>query len=146
MFISLLTCSSHQTLYDSLCAIDDFIHGYEDYDGEMALGHTLSCGQDLTKCGAGHGQDIFVAVPLVGAMRLLYPAVHVPPHGVVSFSPGFYTMFDGERKPSIVQIPMQSPICQRWEDNNLSYMAEHYWVVQENTSVCDQAPDRHRVP
>ena len=116
------------------------------YDGELALGHTVSCGQDERRCGSGKGQDIYVAVPLVGAVRLLYPAVHVPPHGVVSFSPGFYTTSADERNPSQDQIPMQSPMCQRWMAYDGWYTTSFSWIDQENTSVCDQAPDRHRVP
>jgi len=143
-----LTCSPNETFNGSLCYNTDLLVGYEDYDGEMALGHTLSCGQDQKKCGAGHGQDIFVAVPLVGAMRLLYPAVHVPPHGVVSFSPGFYTTSADEQKPSIVQIPTQQPFCQKWTEKSCDGMIRfgcHFWVDADDT-LCDQAPDRHRVP
>ena len=107
-----LNCSYQSTHpYPGICPKKS---AYISYDGEMALGHTLSCGQDQTSCGAGHGQDIYVAVPLVGAVRLLYPYVHVPPHGVVSFSPGFYTASDDDLYPSIWPIPKPSPICQRW--------------------------------
>ena len=123
-------------------------HSYQSYDGEMALGHVLSCGQDSVFCGAGHGQDINVAVPLVGALRLLYPAVHVPPHGVVSFTPGFYTTSDDELYPSIWPIPMPSPICQQWTKIvEPKYQEDyiHIWV-EIGQFLCDQAPDRHRVP
>ena len=121
---------------------------YISYDGEMALGHTLSCGQDQTSCGAGQGQDIYVEVRLVGAVRLLYPYVHVPPHGVVSFSPGFYTTSDDELYPSIWPLPMPSPICQQWtkvvsQDEPDTFA--HIWV-EIGQFLCDQAPDRHRVP
>ena len=145
-----LTCSSiFPTSYNgSLCYNTDYFTGYEDYDGEMALGHTLSCGQDQKKCGAGHGQDLFVAVPLVGAVRLLYPAVHVPPHGVVIFSPRFYTTSDDELFPSIVQIPTGQSFCQKWSWEKCIYPYNDYnhcWVNADDT-LCDQAPDRHRVP
>ena len=92
-----------------LCAPQTYPQCAHHHNGKLALGHTVSCGQDERICGAGHGQDIFVDVPLVGALRLLYPAVHVPPHGVVSFSPGFYTTSDDELHPSYVQIPMPPP-------------------------------------
>ena len=142
-----LNCSSKpiRIPYRGICPKPS---AYISYDGEMALGHTLSCGQDQKKCGAGHGQDIFVAVPLVGAVRLLYPAVHVPPHGVVSFSPRFHTTSDDEQKPSIVQIPTEQPFCQKWSWEKCRYPYNdfnHCWVNADDT-LCDQAPDRHRVP
>ena len=112
------------------------------YDGELALGHTVSCDADSKWCGSGHGQDIFVAVPLVGAVRLWYPAVHVPPHGVVIFSPGFYTTSDDELHPSRVQIPMPPPICKQWD---FTWAYAWRWLDRD-MSLCDQAPDRHRVP
>ena len=131
--------------------IDDNIYitrrtdsGYAEFnhDGELALGHTVSCGQDSNWCGSGKGQDIFVTVPLVGAVRLQYPAVHVPPNGVVIFGPGYYTTSDDELYPSNVQIPMPTPICQ-----------QYYWTLaylwrwlDRDMSLCDQALDRHRVP
>ena len=145
-----LTCSSiFPTSYNgSLCYNTDYFTGYEDYDGEMALGHTLSCGQDLTKCGAGHGQDIFVAVPLVGAVRLLYPSVHVPPNGVVSFSQGIYIWARDENNPNAQPIAMQPPICQKWTQVSPSYpiMVYPFMWIEHDMSLCDQAPDRHRVP
>ena len=144
-------------VYFLTCSTDNIKHGvcansYMDHDGEMALGHVLSCGQDQEECGAGQGQDIYVEVRLVGAVRLLYPSVHVPPNGVVSFSPGFYTTSDDELFPSIVQIPSQSPLCQKWTHCSLNktgfegcYYAQYSWINQP-TRVCDQAPDRGRVP
>ena len=139
-----LNCSSYfANMTGAHCHNDRHI---ESYDGEMALGHVLSCGQYQKECGAGQGQDIYVAVPLVGAVRLLYPSVHVPPNGVVSFSPGFYTTSDDELNPSQDQIPMQSPICQRWMLHAVYGKRIYKWIDQKNKSVCDQAPDRHRVP
>ena len=144
-----LTCSSiFPTSYNgSLCYNTDYFTGYEDYDGEMALGHTLSCGAYQKECGSGHGQDIFVAVPLDGALRLLYPAVYVPPYGVVSFSPGSYTTSDLEEYPAqLGSIPMPSPVCQRYMlVSQYNFQNIYGWKAQPQ-SLCDQAPDRHRVP
>ena len=141
-----LNCSSPYANPSSQCSYEAS-EGVRKYDGEMALGHVLSCGQDHWKCGAGHGQDLFVAVPLVGALRLLYPSVHVPPNGVVSFSPGFYTTSDDELYPSTDQIPMPKPVCQSWTKiykpvNDYQYE----WVDEPTPLRCDQASDRHRVP
>ena len=140
-----LTCSKSALLPEQTCPN---ANTYEFYDGEMALGHTLSCGQDLTKCGAGHGQDIFVAVPLVGAVRLLYPSVHVPPNGVVSFSQGIYIWARDENNPNAQPIAMQPPICQKWTQVSPSYpiMVYPFMWIEHDMSLCDQAPDRHRVP
>ena len=138
-----LACSSYANS-SYLCPYD---FEYEDYDGEMALGHTLSCGAYQKECGSGHGQDIFVAVPLDGALRLLYPAVYVPPYGVVSFSPGSYTTSDLEEYPAqLGSIPMPSPVCQRYMlVSQYNFQNIYGWKAQPQ-SLCDQAPDRHRVP
>ena len=137
--------------------IDDNIYitkrtdsGYWEFnhDGELALGHTVSCGQDRIECRNGPdevGQDLSVEVPLVGAVRLQYPAVYVHPHGIVIFSPGFYTTSDDELYPSIVQIPMQPPKCLKWT-RKCSTCTSFFWLTLDTTALCDQAPDRHRVP
>ena len=135
------------------------IEHYDDcpsHEGAMALWHIRSCGQDQTECGAGRGQYIHLVVYLkYGTLRLLYPDVHVPPHGIVRFiqsqSAGVqYTTSDDELFPSVTPIPLGDPVCQKvirvQDPHESSFITFPQWFSMPQTWDCDNAPDRARVP
>jgi hypothetical protein len=146
------------------CNATDYF-GCNSHDESMALGHTRSCGQDQTECGAGQGQDLSLAADLQGSFRLLYPAVHVPPNGIVTFlraPPGmplagvYYTISDNEIRPGTTPYFVGNPVCQDWigvvdpngncSANGCQGSTDYKWVNQPTTTLCDNAPDRARVP
>ena len=127
---------------------------YNQYDGEMKLGHPLSCGQDQKECGAGKGQDIYVAVPLAGKVRLLYPPVYVNPHGMVLFKREGYITANDEHDPNIANGTVRDyrpPSCQKSTQQVVDIVDtddiyDEFWVTQPTAILCDQAFDRRRAP
>lgn len=127
------------------------------HDGSMSIGETMSCMALTIECGWDEGQDIMLMVPLDGPVRLVYPPVHVTPHGELRFersqSGGLeYTLITHGTTPasSDTHIPLGPPICQEYKVGGVQHEEDQQWLVNfwapAPAAYCEEASDRHRVP